>query len=108
MVESGKYVQVFVTVPGKNEAGKLAGLLLESKLAACVQTIGPITSRYRWKGKLEESEEWLCLIKTRKSLYGKLEKAIKEAHPYDVSEIIATPITAGLDDYFKWMDGELS
>jgi len=103
-----RYVQVFVTVPTKNDAERIARLLLhKERLAACIQIMGPVSSHYRWKGRIEHSKEWLCLVKTRKSLYEKLEKAIKEVHPYDVPEIIATPIIAGLDDYFEWMDGEL-
>jgi len=71
-----------------------------------VQISGPITSTYRWKGKLETTEEWLCLIKTRESLYQKLEKIIKSLHSYETPEIIAIPIIKGSKEYLSWLDNE--
>ncbi|NTW07811.1 MAG: divalent-cation tolerance protein CutA, partial [Syntrophaceae bacterium] len=70
------YIQVTTTTETREEAQKIARCLVEQKLAACAQISGPITSTYRWKGKVETAEEWLCLIKTQESLYSELEKTI--------------------------------
>lgn len=102
-----KYIQVITTTEKKEEAEKIAQILVEKRLAGCVQIVGPIVSTYRWKGNLETVEEWLCLIKSKKSIYDKLERAIKEIHPYETPEIIALPIVAGSKDYLEWLSGEL-
>ena len=101
------YIQVVTTAGQKGDAEKIARTLVEKKLAACVQILGPITSTYRWKGNMETAEEWQCVIKSRKDLYKDIEKAIKAVHSYEVPEIIATPITAGSGDYLDWLQGEL-
>ena len=65
--------------------------------------IGPITSTYRWNDGIETAEEWLCLIKSRQDLYRQLEEAIREIHPYDVPEILATPVLSGNPSYLDWL-----
>ncbi len=100
-------VQIVTTVDKKEDAERIAGVLVEKRLAACVQILGPIISTYRWKGKIETSEEWLIQIKSGRALYGEVEEAIMELHPYDVPEIIAVPIVEGNRDYLKWMEEEL-
>ena len=100
-------IQVITTTDTKAGAQAIASALVEKRLAACVQIIGPITSTYRWQGEIETTEEWLCLIKSRRDLYEALEEAIREVHPYDVPEILAVPVVAGSRDYLDWMDGEL-
>ena len=100
-----EYIQVTTTCEKKEDAERIARLLVEKELAACVQIVGPILSVYRWEGRIEEAQEWLCLAKTRKRLYPDLEKAILEVHPYDTPEIVAVPITAGSEKYLKWLDG---
>jgi len=102
------YIQVITTTSKKRDAENLARALLKERLAGCVQIIGPIDSRFRWKGRLEKSQEWLCVIKSRKALYGKLQDCIKINHPYGVPEIIATTITAGSRDYLEWLDDQLT
>ena len=102
-----KYLQVSMTVAKKSDAEKLAKVLSAKKLSACTQIIGPITSVYFWKGKTEQAKEWLCLIKTSQKNYQKLEKAIKEIHPYELPEIIATPIIDGSREYLGWMDKQI-
>ena len=89
------------------DAQAIARALVEKRLAACVQIIGPITSTYWWQGEIETAEEWLCLIKTRADLFEQVEAAIKEVHPYDVPEILAVPVVAGSEDYLAWLDREL-
>ncbi len=102
-----EYVQVLTTAGSEGEAERIASLLVEGRLAACVQVVGPIASRYRWQGVVEETEEWQCLAKTRADLYPRVESAIREAHSYEEPEIVATPIVAGSDGYLKWIDTEV-
>jgi periplasmic divalent cation tolerance protein len=72
-----------------------------------VQVVGPIASTYHWQGKVETSQEWLCLIKTRQSHYRALEEAIAEMHSYEVPEILALGVVAGSRGYLDWLGGEL-
>jgi len=102
-----KINQVITTTETKADAQAIADALVERRLAACVQVIGPITSTYRWQGEIETAEEWLCVIKSRQDLYDVLEAAIREVHPYDVPEILAVPVVAGSKDYLAWLDSEL-
>ncbi len=97
-------VQVLTTAGSEKEAGLIAELLVERKLAACVQVVGPIVSRYRWQGAVEEAREWQCLAKTTRDAYGAVEAAIREAHSYDEPEILATPIVAGSAGYLTWIE----
>ena len=92
------------TAGSEEEAGRIASLLVERRLAACVQVVGPITSRYRWRGGIEEGREWQCLAKTTSAAYEAVEAAIREAHSYDEPEIVATPIVAGSAGYLAWID----
>jgi periplasmic divalent cation tolerance protein len=98
------YIQVTTTTETKEQAQKIAQYLVEQKIAACVQITGPITSIYRWKGKVENTQEWLCLIKTQEDLYNKVEAAIKSQHSYETPEIIALPIVKGSKEYLNWLD----
>ena len=99
-----KYIQVFTTVEKKEDAKRIAKILLENRLAACVQIVGPIESMYWWKEKIEEATEYLIIIKSRDALYEKLEKAIRENHPYEVPEIIVSEIKKGYKEYISWID----
>lgn len=101
------YIQVFTTVEKKEDAEKIANVAVEKRLAGCVQILGPIKSTYWWKGKIENADEYLCIIKSKKSLYAELEKVIKDIHPYETPEIIAIPIVTGYQGYLKWLGGEL-
>jgi periplasmic divalent cation tolerance protein len=92
------------TAGSEEEAGRIAALLVERRLAGCVQVVGPIASRYRWQGEVEEAREWQCLAKTTRAAYEAVEAAIQEAHSYDEPEIIATPIVAGSAGYLAWID----
>jgi periplasmic divalent cation tolerance protein len=95
--------QVLTTTGSEEEAGAIASLLLDRRLAACVQVIGPIVSRYRWQGAVEENREWQCLAKTTRDAYEAVEAAIRKVHSYDEPEIIATPIVAGSAGYLAWI-----
>jgi len=101
------YIQVITTTENKQDAEKIAGILVEKKLAGCVQIVGPVTSIYRWKGKIEEAREWQCVIKSRKGLFGEIEKVISSIHPYEVPEIIAVPILTGSKAYLEWLKAGL-
>jgi periplasmic divalent cation tolerance protein len=102
------YIQISTTTETKDEAQKIAQYLVDQKLAACIQISGTIESTYRWKGKVETANEWLCLIKTRENCFGKVEAAIKKLHSYETPEIIAVPIVKGSKEYLNWLDDELS
>ena len=102
-----QYIQVVTTTARRAEAEEIAYSLIDERLAACVQIVGPITSVYRWEGKVETSEEWQCLIKSRADLLGRLQESIRRVHSYQVPEILALPVLEGNADYLRWMEGEL-
>lgn len=107
LVKVVEYIQISTTFTKKTDADKIAKILSKAHLSACTQIIGPITSVYKWKGKMEKSKEWLCNIKTKKVLYKSIEKMIKDNHPYELPEIIAMPIIEGSREYFLWMQKEI-
>jgi len=100
-------IQVTTTTEKREDAERIASWLVEQHLAACVQVSGPITSYYRWKGELETTDEWRCTIKTTAQAYEQVEQAVRELHPYDEPEILATPITAGSKGYLRWLTDEV-
>ena len=100
------FIQVTTTASTKDEAAKIATALLERRLAACVQVVGPIESRYWWNGKIEQSGEWLCIIKTPRGRYPAVESTIRANHSYEVPEIVACPIEAGSEPYLEWLRSE--
>jgi periplasmic divalent cation tolerance protein len=103
-----EYLQVLTTTGSEEEAERLSEALVEGRLAACVQVVGPIVSRYRWRGEIERSTEWMCVAKTEASRYPALEQAIRELHSYEEPEIVATPIVAGSKGYLDWIGESLS
>lgn len=102
-----EYLQVTTAAGSEEEAERISAALIEHRLAACVQVIGPISSRYRWQGEIEHEQEWLCLVKTEASRYEAVETAIRELHSYDEPEILATPIVAGSEGYLDWLSESL-
>jgi periplasmic divalent cation tolerance protein len=98
-----KFIQVSTTVDSKKTANAIWKELLKRRFASCVQIVGPATSHYWWKGRIQQSKEWLCLIKARASDYRIIETCIKKMHPYDVPEIIALPVLYGESDYLNWV-----
>ena len=102
-----EYLQVATTTGSEGEAERISAALVERRLAACVQVLGPIASRYRWRGEVETAEEWMCVAKTEASRYPELEAAIRELHSYDEPEIVATPIVAGSAGYLAWLSESL-
>ena len=103
-----EYIQLSTTTEKKEDANRIAREVVEKRLAACAQVIGPISSTYWWEGKIEETEEWLCIMKSRKDLYDRLEKAIRDIHPYEVPEIVAVPLAGGSRDYLAWLSNEVT
>lgn len=99
-------LQVTTTAGSREEAQALAGALLERRLAACVQIVGPVESRYWWAGGLETATEWLCVVKTTAGRYDEVEAAIRAAHSYDVPEILAVPVVRGSEAYLRWVGEE--
>ena len=94
---------VTTTAPDEATARQIAKALVESRLAACVQVSGPITSVYRWQGAVETSPEWLCTAKTTEACWPGIERLVAEHHPYDTPELIATPIAHASAGYGAWL-----
>ena len=98
------HIIVLCTVKDKTEAKAIAQNLVELQLAACVNILDGVNSIYNWGGKMCDDTEALMVIKTKKALFDRLEKAIKEQHSYDNPEIIAFLIERGSHDYLSWID----
>jgi periplasmic divalent cation tolerance protein len=98
---------VLITAGSKEEARKIARLLVKEKKAACVNILPGVDSLFRWKGKIDSAHESLLLVKTRAPLFPQIANLVKEIHSYEVPEIIALPITAGSEDYLRWLDSAL-
>src|SRR5262245_14091381 len=94
---------VLTTLEKQEDGERLATLLVEAALAACVQIMPSMTSIYRWQGAVERANEVLLLIKTTRAAYPRLETTIKENHPYQTPEIIALPVEAGSEEYLSWL-----
>ena len=103
-----EYLQVATTAGSEEEADRIGVALVERRLAACVQVLGPVASRYRWQGEVETAREWICLAKTEASRYPQVEAAIRELHSYDEPEIVATAIVAGSRGYLDWVSRAVS
>jgi len=99
-------IVVLTNFPDRDSAMAAARHLVDEKLAACVNVLDGCTSVYRWKGKLETEREVPTLIKTRAELFGAVQAAIRSRHPYELPEIVAVPVTAGLAEYLAWVQTE--
>lgn len=100
---SNDHCVVLNTCPDADSAASIAQTLLDRKLAACVNVLPGVKSFFNWKGVSETAEEHLLLIKTLSSAYPAVERAVLELHPYELPEIIAVPIAAGLPGYLTWI-----
>jgi len=100
-------IVVFSTCDSEEQAGRIARELVEQKLAACVNILPGARSIYRWKGQVEDSSEWLLIIKSRRDLMDKLRAAIGKIHTYEVPELLAVPVVDGSESYLAWLDREL-
>jgi periplasmic divalent cation tolerance protein len=95
--------QVTTTLPDQGAAERVATRLVQERLAACAQVLGPVRSTYWWAGKIEQADEWYCHLKTTLARLPRLQTRLRELHPYEVPEIIAVPILQGNPDYLKWI-----
>ncbi len=102
-------IVVLITAPSQDVARQIAVALLEQKLAACVNVLPGIRSYYTWKGQPQEDQEVLMLVKTRAALFeSRLIPAVRAVHPYELPEIIALPVSMGLEGYLNWINEETS
>ncbi len=101
-----QFVQIETTTDSQEEADRLAKELVERRLVACVQTLGPITSTYWWENQIEQSEEFLLLCKTTRERIEQVKMAITDLHNYDVPEILVLPIESGAVKYLDWIVDE--
>jgi periplasmic divalent cation tolerance protein len=97
---------VLTNLPDRASAERLADQIVAQNVAACVNILAPCRSVYRWKGEVQHDEEHPMLIKTTRDRYAALEAAIKADHPYELPEIIAMPVSAGLGPYLDWVAAE--
>jgi periplasmic divalent cation tolerance protein len=100
--------QVSTTTGTRDVAERIAVELVDLRLAACAQVSGPITSVYRWQGKIESAEEWVCTAKTSRQHVPAIQDVLKRLHPYELPELIATPIVGGSEAYLKWLAEQLT
>ena len=94
---------VLTTAGSREEAVKIASALVERRLAACANIVGPIHSVYRWQGKVENADEHLLIIKTTAKLFDSVAGAIRELHSYELPECIQLPIESGSAEYLEWI-----
>ncbi len=97
------YIVVFMTVSDEKEATKIIHSLLKDRLIACANIVGPVSSLFWWKGKIDKANEFLVIMKSRKNLFKKLSERVKELHSYEVPEVIALPVIEGLPSYLNWL-----
>jgi periplasmic divalent cation tolerance protein len=100
-------IVILCTCSSIDEARRIAGALIEKRLAACVSLMPPVRSVYHWKGAVEEAEEILMIIKSARSLFEPSRAMIARLHSYETPEIIAIPIVDGSESYLSWMSDEL-
>jgi periplasmic divalent cation tolerance protein len=101
-------IVVFSTCGSQDEAERLARRLLEARVAACVNVITQIRSLYWWQGQIEESGEWLLVVKTSRELFDQVRSVLETAHSYELPEVLALPVIDGSPNYLAWIDGELT
>lgn len=101
------YITVLVTASSFEEAQKIAKTLLEDRLIACANIIGPVHSLFWWQNRIDEAKEHLLLMKTHMDKFERLSERVKALHSYEVPEIIALPIPAGYKPYLEWLNNAL-
>jgi periplasmic divalent cation tolerance protein len=103
-----EYIVVLATAPTEEEAAKIGHAVVGRHLAACANIVRSVRSIYRWQGRIEDEQEVLLVLKTKKDLFEPLQKCVKELHSYSVPGIIALPIVEGDASYLKWLGEETS
>jgi periplasmic divalent cation tolerance protein len=96
--------QVTTTLPDREAARRLGTRLVEERLAACAQVLGPVSSVYRWQGEVQTATEWYCHLKTTAARVSAMVSRIRELHPYETPEIIALPVAEGDPAYLRWIE----
>jgi periplasmic divalent cation tolerance protein len=99
---------VLTSVGSLEKAEQLAGILVERRLAACVNIVGPVRSIYRWKNAIEREQEYLLLIKTTAERAAELAAAFAEIHPYELPERVEVSIDGGSDNYLEWLSAQVT
>ena len=99
--------QVTTTLPDEAAAEQLASRLIQERLAACAQVVGPVSSTYWWEGEIHHTREWFCHLKTSAGRLPLLMERIRRLHPYDVPEVVAVAISDGDPDYLRWIEDEV-
>jgi periplasmic divalent cation tolerance protein len=105
-VAAGKFVVALTTLGDSEQARTLVRRLVDDRLIACGTIVPRATSIYRWRGQVTEGEEVVVLLKTAKTRWAALEAAVKAHHPYEAPELLALPVTAGLEGYLDWIESE--
>jgi periplasmic divalent cation tolerance protein len=101
------YLQLQTTFQSREDALDAARRVVSARRAACAQVLGPLTSVYRWEGRVEQDQEWLLLAKTTWRARERLEELVTSIHPYEVPEIVFLPIEGGSPGYLSWLDREV-
>jgi len=101
------YIFVVMTAANREEAVKIVRRLLDERLIACANIVGPVSSLFWWEGKIDEAKEFLVFMKSHRSLFERLSESVKEIHSYQVPEVIALPIIEGSPSYLEWLGASL-
>ena len=101
------YMLIMVSASSRKEAEKIVNALLERKLIACANVLGPVSSSFWWQGKIDRAEEYIVFMKTEEKFFEEATKLIKQLHSYEVPEIIALPIVKGFKLYLEWVSESL-
>ena len=103
---SDDLVLALSTAPDAEQAGRIARVLVEERLIACASLVPGLTSIYRWQGAVQSDPEVLLLMKTRRALVPRLKERLPHLHPYQVPELLVSPVVEGLEAYCRWVRGE--
>lgn len=101
-------IVVLNTCASEEEASRLARVLVESRVAACVTIVPGARSVYRWQEAIESAAEWLLIIKSSRGVFERLRLVLEKAHSYEVPEVLALPVVDGSPNYVSWLGGQLS
>jgi len=106
-MEESVYLVLFITTPTADEAQRIAEALLTQRKAACVNIVPRVSSHFWWQDRLDSAQESLLIVKTKASLLNEIVTLVRQAHSYDIPEIIALPIVGGNQDYLEWINKEV-
>ena len=108
MTEENQYLVVLCTCPDEASGARIAETVVGDGLAACVNRVPGVVSTFRWKGEVQEEQEVLLVIKTSRERLESLTGRIRKLHPYELPEVVAVPVTGGLDEYLAWVGESVS